>query len=414
MKKALETPPTLGIPDPTKSFVQAVDEREGCMNSVLLQEHCSNLRPVGYYSTKRDPVAAGLPKCLRATAAAEKALSASHDIVEYASLTLLVPHAISLILAEQKTSHLSAARYLCYYTCLLNMPNVTVKCCNTLKPASLVPLPTDGEPHDYVAELDIICSPRPDLTENPLPNADFVLYTDGSAFRDDGGTNRVGYAVNDSAVLCSASLPCHLSAQGAELIALTEACKLVVRRSVTMYIDSRYAFGVVHDFGTLWKCRQFLKSDGKPVLNHALIADLLEAILLPAAIAVCKCSAHTNRQDAVSQGNARADAAAKAAALLPPTTISVLVAVPASNDHAFFTDMQSFVTPQEKALWHSSDVRRQVSAALPVAATGPLHHLQPADYVLVKDHRRKSWKANRWQGPFQVLLVTQTAVKVAE
>lgn len=73
MKKALQSPPTLGIPDPTKPLVQAVDEREGCMTSVLLQKHGTDLRPVGYFSAKLDPVAAGLPKCLRATAASEKA-----------------------------------------------------------------------------------------------------------------------------------------------------------------------------------------------------------------------------------------------------------------------------------------------------------------------------------------------------
>lgn len=182
MKKALQSPPTLGIPDPTKPFIQAVDEREGCMTSVLSQKHDSNLRPVACFSAKLGPVAAGLLKCLRATAAAVKALSASRGLVGYAPLTLLVPHAVSLILAEQKTWHLSAARYLRYHTCLLDMPNVTVKHCNTLNPASLMPLPTDGDPHDCVAELDVICSPRPDLTDEPRTNADFVLYTAGSAF----------------------------------------------------------------------------------------------------------------------------------------------------------------------------------------------------------------------------------------
>ena len=39
LKLALQTAPTLGIPDPHKPFIQAVDERHGCMTSVLMQEH---------------------------------------------------------------------------------------------------------------------------------------------------------------------------------------------------------------------------------------------------------------------------------------------------------------------------------------------------------------------------------------
>lgn len=163
-----------------------------------------------------------------------------------------------------------------------------------------MPLPTDGEPHDCIAEVDKVYTPRPDLTDEPIASADLVFYTDGSAFRDDNGTNRVGYAVvSDYEVICSASLPCHLSAQGAELVALTEACKVAAGKSVTIYNDSQYTFGVRHDFGALRKCRKFLKSDGKLVLNHALIADLLEPFLLPSQIAVCKYSAHTNCQDPV-------------------------------------------------------------------------------------------------------------------
>ncbi|XP_029993605.1 uncharacterized protein LOC115421806 isoform X2 [Sphaeramia orbicularis] len=46
-------------------------------------------------------------------------------------------------------------------------------------------------------------------------------------------------------------------------------------------------------------------------------ADLLDAILLPTQIAVCKCVAHTNFSDPVSIGNARVDAAEKAACCLP-------------------------------------------------------------------------------------------------
>lgn len=34
--------------------------------------------------------------------------------------------------------------------------------------------------------------------------------------------------------------------------------------------------------------------------------------------------------------------------------------------------------------------------------------------MVIKDLRRKYWNQKRWTGPFQVLLTTQTAVKVAE
>lgn len=61
-----------------------------------------------------------------------------------------------------------------------------------------------------------------------------------------------------------------------------------------------------------------------------------------------------------------------------------------------------------------SQVQAQVKEALPQPAEGILHNLKPGDWVVVKDFRRKSWRARRWLGPFQVLLVTQTAVKVAE
>lgn len=82
------------------------------MTSVLLQEHGGKMRPVAYFSAKLDPVAAMPPRCLWAVAAAEKAVFASHDIVGYTDLTLLVPHAVSLLLLEQKTSHLSTTHWL--------------------------------------------------------------------------------------------------------------------------------------------------------------------------------------------------------------------------------------------------------------------------------------------------------------
>ncbi len=55
--------------------------------------------------------------------------------------------AVSMILQEQRTSHLSTARWLRYHTILLDMPNVTVKRCTTLNPATLLPTEEDGQEH---------------------------------------------------------------------------------------------------------------------------------------------------------------------------------------------------------------------------------------------------------------------------
>ena len=62
LKLALQQAPTLGIPDLDKPFTQAVDECNGCTTSVLLQQHCDKLRPVGYFSAKLDPVSQRSPK----------------------------------------------------------------------------------------------------------------------------------------------------------------------------------------------------------------------------------------------------------------------------------------------------------------------------------------------------------------
>ena len=60
------------------------------------------------------------------------------------------------------------------------------------------------------------------------------------------------------------------------------------------------------------------------------------------------------------------------------------------------------------------DISKQVQAAAPEPAETALHSIRPGDFVLIKDLRRKHWKTKRWQGPFQVLLTTHTAVKVEE
>ena len=94
---------------------------------------------------------------------------------------------------------------------------------------------------------------------------------------------------SESDVLESGKLPRHYSAQQAELCALIVACNLAEDKSIKIHVDSRYAYGVAHDVRALLKIRGYITSQGVPVKNGKLIAELFEAIHLPKQIARVKC-----------------------------------------------------------------------------------------------------------------------------
>lgn len=81
LKQALSSAPALGLPDYTKPFFMYVYETAGFAQSVLTQQHGSGKRPVAYYSIQLDPVARGLPPCLRAVAAAAYAVDTTSSML---------------------------------------------------------------------------------------------------------------------------------------------------------------------------------------------------------------------------------------------------------------------------------------------------------------------------------------------
>ncbi|XP_060889148.1 uncharacterized protein LOC132960171, partial [Labrus mixtus] len=330
LKQALSQAPALGLPDYSKPFQLYVHERNGFASGVLTQQHGSNKRPVGYYSTRLDNTELGLPPCLRAVAAAAFMVRTVSDLVLDSQCELYVPHAVSALLTRASTQHLSAARQSHYELLLLSMPNLTIHRSPTLDPSSLLPTAADCEPHDCQATVTMTYTIREDLFDTPLFNPDLTLFTDGSSSRNLQGTLDSGWAVVSSTdTLLSGKLPDHFSAQQAELVALTQACTYAKNKSVNIYTDSRYALGVCLDFGGIWRHRDFLTSAGTPIKNASLVEALLKALFLPSTVAILKCDARTSSKDPVRLGNARADTAAKAAAvsgaLAPVLATSTLV-----------------------------------------------------------------------------------------
>ena len=84
-------------------------------------------------------------------------------------------------------------------------------------------------------------------------------------------------------------MPQGTSAQLAELIALTRALKLGKGKRVAIYTDSKYAFLVLHARAAIWTGRGHLTTRVSSIKYGDQIFRLLEAVHLPAEVAVSHC-----------------------------------------------------------------------------------------------------------------------------
>ncbi|CAJ0961348.1 unnamed protein product [Ranitomeya imitator] len=108
-----------------------------------------------------------------------------------------------------------------------------------------------------------------------------------------------------------------MSAQEAELKALTLACQEATEKVVNIFTNSRYAFGVAHDFGSTWAARGYPTSSGTPVKHAATIKVIVAALDLPLEVAVNKIKTHGRLDSLETRGNFFADKTAKTYAADP-------------------------------------------------------------------------------------------------
>ncbi|KAI5610707.1 hypothetical protein C0J50_9279 [Silurus asotus] len=247
LKRALCTAPTLGLHNYSLPFHLYVATQPVTASGVLAQEHGGGMRPCAFLSKSLDSVAQGLPACLCAIA----------------SCALMVTDAEKIVLSHPLILHTSHQD----------------DCA--------------GQPdHDCLTAIVNDTSIRPDLSSVPLQTGQ-ALFVDGSCSKPSDGVYLCGYSVCQlpNIVLESFSLP-FSSAQAAELYTLTRACVLSADTDVTIYTDSRYAFGVAHDFGRIWQSRGFTAANGKPISHASLVQDLITACHLPRSMAIVKTRAH--------------------------------------------------------------------------------------------------------------------------
>jgi hypothetical protein len=114
--------------------------------------------------------------------------------------------------------------------------------CSALNPASL--LPTEEGPITHLCEkvLAECYSARPNLLDQPLPDPDLTLFTDGSSSVQEGIRWMGIVVVSLIQTLWAEPLPPSTSAQLAKLIALTKELQLSQGKHANIYTDSKYAF----------------------------------------------------------------------------------------------------------------------------------------------------------------------------
>ncbi|RMC09780.1 hypothetical protein DUI87_13567 [Hirundo rustica rustica] len=229
-------------------------------------------------------------------------------------MTVLVSHTMSAVLEAKGGHWLSPQRFQKYQAILVEQDDVEIVVTNIVNPASFLSV-SMGEPviHDCLETIEATYSSRPDLKDTPLEDAD-TWFTDGSSYVV-SGRRHAGYAVTTSkGVIESGPLPTNTSAQKAEIIALIRALELAKGKEINIYTDSRYAFGVVHAHGAIWKERGLLNSQGKSIKHAQEILRLLDAIQLPERVAIMHIKAHHKVSSELEEGNMLADREAKEAA----------------------------------------------------------------------------------------------------
>lgn len=244
--------PVLGHPHykfPFFLFFFFLHENKENDSGVLTWKHEDYHSPIRYYSQQLDSVAKATPFHTHMTAISATATlrKQTEEIVTGLSFMFLILSNLQWTLIALNTSD----SWLAFYEILLlSVPNVALTLCGRLTSVTLLLSLQDGDTHDCVFLTDHLLAPRNGSHETAIDNADWMGYRWVSS-EEEQGYCRAGCAKLPSGYNWRYLFTRIKFDQQAELLALTRAYQLIKDHIANIYIDSRYDFGVAHDFKTL-------------------------------------------------------------------------------------------------------------------------------------------------------------------
>jgi hypothetical protein len=185
--------PDLGLLGQDK-FQLYVYEKKRLVLGVVTQLQGITPQPVGYLSKELDQVAKGWPGCLRAVTAVSLLVLEAQKLILNCPLMVYILHDLRGILNSKEELWLSDSHLLKYLAHLLGGTEITLRTCQSLNPASLLPEAEGNPEHSCEEVLMENYAAQPDLTDWPLKSPNLELYTDDSSFVKNG-VRHAGFAV---------------------------------------------------------------------------------------------------------------------------------------------------------------------------------------------------------------------------
>jgi hypothetical protein len=146
-------------------FQLYVYEKGGLTLGVVTQLQGLTSQPVGYLSKELDQGIKGWPGCLRTVAAVSLLVLEAQKLILNHPLMVYTPHDLGGILNSKEELWLSDSHLLKYQAQLLGGTEITLRTCQSLNPASLLPEAEGNTEHSCEEVLMENYAAQPDLTD---------------------------------------------------------------------------------------------------------------------------------------------------------------------------------------------------------------------------------------------------------